>query len=228
MAARILALARRRIATLAALWGGFALLVCAGLFLVAEAPGPRHSPTEPPVQPDLAGFPKWSQVMARTWARSDSHDALCSGRVGRDCNLRSWRRFLESLRSRPLLARITAVNGYINHVRYRADRDNWGVGDYWAAPGEFFASGGDCEDYAIAKYHSLKSLGFDPKAMRILVLKDRVQGLHAVLLLEHGGQTLVLDNLSHRVMTWAELPNYKPLYSVNEASYWLHPGLKLG
>ena len=64
--------------------------------------------------------------------------------------------------------------------------------------------------------------------MRIVVLKDVGRNLlHAVLVVKHGGRSLVLDNLSGRVQDWKDLPSYKPLYSVNERNYWLHPSLKL-
>ena len=172
---------------------------------------------------NTAAFPKWTGALNRSWA----HDSqACTAKMGRDCKIGRWQNFLKKIRGLEAMRQIRQVNAFVNATRYRDDRKLWGKGDYWAAPGEFFARGGDCEDYAIAKYHSLKSLGFDPNAMRILVLKDRVRGLHAVLLVEHGGETLVLDNLSHRVLTWNEVPNYSPLYSINEAKFWLHPGLK--
>ena len=79
--------------------------------------------------------------------------------------------------------------------------------------------------YAIAKYLSLKALGFDPEAMRILILRDKRRRLwHAVLVVRLGPKTLVLDNLSSRLLTWAEVPHYEPLYSVNEKDFWLHVG----
>ena len=170
-----------------------------------------------------AAFPKWTGAIGRNWAISSQ---ACTAKMGRDCKIGRWQNFLKKIKGIAPSRQIRQVNAFVNATRYRDDRQVWGKGDYWAAPGEFFARGGDCEDYAIAKYLSLKSLGFDPNAMRILVLKDRVRGLHAVLLVEHGGETLVLDNLSHSIKTWNEVPNYSPLYSVNEAKFWLHPGLK--
>ena len=172
-----------------------------------------------------AAFPKWTGAMQRGWA----HDGeACNAKMGRDCKIGRWHGFLKKIKGLDPKRQIRQVNSYVNATTYREDKRVWGKGDYWAAPGEFFARGGDCEDFAIAKYLSLKSLGFDPAKMRILVLKDPVRGLHAVLLVEHGGETLVLDNLSQRVKTWNEVPSYKPLYSINEARFWLHPGLKLG
>ena len=175
---------------------------------------------------NVAAFPKWTGAIGRNWAHGGA-DQACKRKMGRDCRLNRWQSFLRDAEKLSPQRQLRQVNSYVNATSYRSDRAVWGKSDYWAAPGEFFARGGDCEDYAIAKYMSLKQLGFDPKKMRVLVLKDTRRGLlHAVLLVEHAGDTLVLDNLSGSVRSWNELTNYRPLYSVNEAAFWLHPGLK--
>ncbi len=95
--------------------------------------------------------------------------------------------------------------------------------DYWSAPAEFFANGGDCEDYVISKYLSLRWLGFRADDVRLVVLIDQNRRLaHAVLVVKLDGRTLVLDNLNDRVRSWSELPHYRPLYSLNEQAVWLH------
>ena len=166
---------------------------------------------------------KWSSVLGRVWAQQPIADRACSRRLGGDCGLVRWRGFIEDLMSEAAGEQLQEVHAFVNRTRYREDWRVWGKRDYWAAPGEFFARGGDCEDFAIAKYLSLKALGFDTADMRVLVLKDqRRDVLHAVLLVQHRGETLVLDNLSRRVMTWDEVPHYLPLYSVNETDFWLH------
>ena len=220
MTVGLYALPQRQMIVLAALCGAAVLLVSAGLFLFA--PEPERETAASPSLPIETSFPKWSRVMARTWALSDDYDALCRDRVGRDCSLTSWQRFLDSLRDRPVLERITAVNAFVNTVRYRNDGENWGVGDYWAAPGEFFASGGDCEDYAIAKYYSLRALGFPAEHLKIVVLYDERRQLpHAVLSVNWSGKDLILDNFGKSLSNWTESPHYKPIYAVNEIHYQL-------
>ena len=222
MAHGLFAFACRRLLALMALWGGFLVLLSLGLYLAMPETEPHRAIVEPQRAPMEAGFPKWSRVMARTWALSDEQDSLCRDRLGRDCSLTSWRRFLDGLRDRPVLERITAVNSFINEVRYREDDDNWGVGDYWAAPGEFFASGGDCEDYAIAKYYSLRALGFPAARLKIVVLYDNKRQLpHAVLSVNWSGAELILDNFGDGLSRWTEAPHYKPIYSVNESHFEL-------
>ena len=94
-----------------------------------------------------------------------------------------------NLRSGNFMAQLKNVNQYFNYVNFRSE-----TGDYWKTPAEFMARGGDCEDYAIAKYLSLRSLGVPDDDMRIGVFADplRVAG-HAVLIVRHGGREWVLD-----------------------------------
>jgi predicted transglutaminase-like cysteine proteinase len=129
---------------------------------------------------------------------------------------RRWERAIAKLRGKPLDRQLAAVNELINAARWVSDDDNYAESDLWATPRQFLARGGDCEDYAIAKLVSLERLGVDPKLMRVLVVHDSGRDLvHAVLAVATGGGTLILDNLHPRVLTLAEAPQYRPLYSVN-------------
>ena len=48
----------------------------------------------------------------------------------------------------------------IARTTYLEDLANYGLPDYWATPLQFLDRDGDCEDYAIAKFVSLRELGF--------------------------------------------------------------------
>ena len=90
---------------------------------------------------------------------------------------------------------------FVNRWKYRADADNYGRSDYWATPLEFFRRSGDCEDYVIAKYRSLRLLGLPPDQLRMVVVQDVVRDLpHAVLAVYLGDEVLILDNLSEAVL----------------------------
>ena len=170
-------------------------------------------------------FPKWSGVQRRDWAWRARLTALCSYKMNRGCQLDRWQGFLDQVQGAEPFARLAAINRYINSFSYRDDTKNWGELDYWAAPGEFFARGGDCEDYAIAKYYSLKLLGFPTDQMRIVVLNDDYRRIaHAVLEVSLGDRQVVLDNRSDSILSWRDVSHYRPIYSVNEATYWLHAG----
>lgn len=115
------------------------------------------------------------------------------------------------------------VNKFWNNWPYREDNINWGKADYWAIPAQFILKSGDCEDYAIAKYFTLKELGLDPASMRIVVLRDTVRNLaHAVLAVYLNGDIFILDNLSNVVLSHKRMRNYSPQFSINEFGRWTH------
>ncbi len=169
------------------------------------------------------GYGKWSAAMGRDQSRLGGAGRECARQPGKPCRLEEWAELLDTLRRADPERQISSINEFINATSFISDRDNWGMKDYWSAPGEFFANGGDCEDYVISKYLSLRRLGFRADDLRLVVLVDRIRRLaHAVLVVELDGRTLVLDNLSDRVRSWSELPHYRPLYSLNEQAVWLH------
>lgn len=143
-----------------------------------------------------------------------------------DCLLKEWAAIITETADDETSLQLDRVNRWVNRTPYRDDTETWATADFWQTPDEFFSRGGDCEDYAITKYYTLASLGFDPADMRILVLYDEGLRLHhAVLLVRHDGQILVLDNQRDAILTLAELPQYRPIYSVNEQGWWMHRAL---
>ncbi|MFQ5955037.1 MAG: transglutaminase-like cysteine peptidase [Kiloniellales bacterium] len=191
--------------------------------LNAEAAmGPMHGlfGTGETRSPNLKPFKKWGGVLARYRSQRDLETRPCTGR---SCALRHWRNFLDSLEGRRARYQINAVQRYVNQVRYIADRRSNRSPDHWATPAEFFGRGGDCEDFAIAKYLSLRALGFSSNAMRIVVLQDMSLGIpHAVLVVSHEGQRLVLDNQLKIVVAAEKIRHYQPYYSINENFWWRH------
>lgn len=204
------------VALIAAGIGGFGTAVQAAYnsgFPEGRSIGPERFPA----------YAKWDRAMAKDWARDVAADSVCAERLGETCHLAAWSDFIESLRGRDPAEQVRLVNDHLNQIRFIEDRDNWGAKDYWAAPGEFFGRGGDCEDYALTKYLSLRKLGFSAEQLRLVVLKDKRRRVaHAILVVELEGESLVLDNLSDRVLSWSDVGHYKPLYSLNEDSAWLH------
>ncbi len=123
------------------------------------------------------------------------------------------------------------MNRWANARPYVEDQANWGVADYWETPGEFLARGGDCEDYAIAKYASLVRLGFSPDDLRIVVVNDTtLNAFHAVLAVRLKGQTLLLDNQLPETEAFDQAPQYTPIYSLSARGWWMHsaPVLRAG
>ena len=107
----------------------------------------------------LSLFPKWRGALSRYFDERRLADAPCESTLFNRCHLREWNAFLASLRGYDAMTQIGAVNDYMNTRRYIIDPRNYGVPDYWATPLQFLTRNGDCEDYAIAKYLSLRTLG---------------------------------------------------------------------
>ncbi len=124
---------------------------------------------------------------------------------------------------RSRLEQIQAINRFLNDWQYKPDLENYGRRDYWATPLEFLRRSGDCEDYAIIKYVSLRQLGFDDDQLRLVVLNDASRGLaHAVLAVYLDEQVYILDNLSRAVLPQEQISQYVPYYSINETTRWAH------
>ena len=91
-----------------------------------------------------------------------------------------------------------------------------GVEDYWATPREFFAKGGDCEDYALAKYAALRAAGFAQDDLRFLIVRlPHLQTDHAVLSVRHEGRWLILDNRRFAMLDAVHL-DATPLFALRE------------
>ena len=168
-------------------------------------------------------FPQWRGMLARYQQEETSAFDCSTMKFIRVCSFDEWRDIVAGLSNRPVSEKLDEVNRYVNRALYISDYRNWGVPDYWATVGEFLHKDGDCEDYAIAKYVSLKDLGVPIDAMRVVVVEDtNLQTIHAVLVVDIKGQDYVLDNQVPYVVATDSVFHYRPIYSINENGWWLH------
>lgn len=120
------------------------------------------------------------------------------------------------------------ANGFFNQVPYITDLKNWGVEDYWATPVEVLGSfGADCEDYAIAKFLSLKEIGVPVGRMRITYVRALNIGESHMVLAYYptpDADPLILDNLVPEVKPASQRPDLEPVYSFNDEDLWLANG----
>jgi predicted transglutaminase-like cysteine proteinase len=162
---------------------------------------------------DLSAFTKWTGVLARfkkEFPASQNRPEV-----------QAWLQFLSSVKDYTKQQKIEAVNQYMNRIAFISDQNNYGVADYWATPMEFLAKGGDCEDYAIAKYISLRALGFSSNELRLAIVYDRVMRMpHALLITYNNDQTEVLDNQNPDVVNADDINRYKPIYAISQAAWW--------
>jgi len=177
-----------------------------------------------PVTPDVSAA---APVNPRLAGSVQNRKHRCQRRNRLSCNRRKWQAFLASQQGSKGLELLTAVNTYMNRAPYIIDPVNWNLPDYWATPNEFFLKDGDCEDYAISKYVTLKRLGWPLDSMRIVVLRDEnLRVAHAVLSVQWQGESYILDNQVDRVMPHMKILHYRPVYSINETGWWLHQRAK--
>ena len=149
-------------------------------------------------------------------------DGQCNETIFDKCNLQKWRAKLKELSNELPELQLNTVNSYLNQFSYVDDRRNWGR-DYWEIPQEFLKKFGDCEDYAIIKYLSLRELGWSADIMRIVVLTDmNLKVGHAVLIVNFQGKNMLLDNQITLVIDANKVHHYRPIYSLNEKGWWRH------
>lgn len=160
--------------------------------------------------------------------------ALSVGRTSLD---RRWRKvarqgvsgapatYAASLRGRGEMARVEAVNRYVNHrVRFVDDARQYGREDLWSAASETLRRGrGDCEDYAIAKLQMLRAAGFSDRDLYLVVAKDLVRRAdHALLVVRAGGRMLVLDNGTDTILDADDARDYRPVLTFAANGAWTH------
>ena len=116
-----------------------------------------------------------------------------------------------------------SVNTMMNKKKYITDSKNWGKSDYWATPVEFMTRGGDCEDFAIAKYVALRALGVPENRLRIAIVQDQKKNMpHAILIVYSEKDVVVLDNQIKDMRSAKNITHYKPIFSINRLAWWLH------
>jgi len=173
---------------------------------------------------DIEGFPKWMNVLDKKKSEFGKYDKRCIKDSKKFyCNIKEWLDYTASLLDMDKKQQLDSINNFANEKKYILDETNWGKTDYWASPGEFLFKNGDCEDYAIIKYMSLKQLGFDTKDLRIVVLMDNnLKVYHSVLAVYLDDKIYILDNQLTTVTNSKNIFHYEPVYSINEKNWWKH------
>ena len=118
------------------------------------------------------------------------------------------------------------VNDFFNQARFVDDQTLWNEEDYWATPVELLArNAGDCEDYAIAKFFTLLSAGFNEDKLQISYVKAlELNQAHMVLAYYEApdAEPLILDNINSNILPASERPDLEPVYSFNGLGLWLN------
>lgn len=141
--------------------------------------------------------------------------------------LQSWHQLITDNQNGSEFTKLLSVNTFFNKLQYIEDSVLWGTKDYWATPIELLEKGGgDCEDFAIAKYFTLRQMGVQEGKLRItyVIAQDRnTTKPHMVLNYYRTDIAipLVLDSLHPAILPATQRPDLLPVYSFNGNDLWL-------
>ncbi len=185
---------------------------------------PSYFGTREAKSSDLSAFKQWAGAMERySKERAEKLEGSCEEKRLNACNYSKLMQFLNGLKGKDRHAQMVEVNTLINKAKYMTDDSNWGQKDYWNSPGEFMAKFGDCEDFAIAKFVTLLTIGFPPDSLRVVAVKDlNLKVGHAILMVLLDGKAYVLDNQIPQVIEATKVRHYDPVFSINQKSWWRH------
>lgn len=148
--------------------------------------------------------------------------------------LEKWQQIMVSGKNLKESKKIKLVNNFFNKIPYISDLENYRVNEYWATPIELLVrNGGDCEDYAMAKYFTLIEIGVPEEKLQITyaVLTrvvpysfpvQKVKENHVVLTYYPmpDSEPLVLDNMDIDIFPAGQRDDLSPVYSFNSAKLW--------
>ena len=138
--------------------------------------------------------------------------------------LRQWQSMMVNDKPLPEGEKSVRTNDFFNRVPWVEDSRLWGEKDYWASPFEMLGrNGGDCEDFSIGKYFTMRELGVgDAKLLITYVRALKLRQAHMVLAYypRPGAEPLILDNLDGRIRPASRRTDLLPVYSFNGRGLW--------
>ncbi|ODA36138.1 sulfate adenylyltransferase [Veronia pacifica] len=136
-----------------------------------------------------------------------------------------WQAMLKTMKAKPETHKLYEVNLFFNQLNFVDDYKLWGKVDYWATPVEMIGNNaGDCEDFTIAKYFTLRELGVDDAKLRLIYVKAlHLNQFHMVLAYypTPDSDPLLLDNLDPEIKYASKRNDLFPVYSFNGSRLWL-------
>ena len=146
------------------------------------------------------------------------------GAVARNRLIR-WQELITSDKSTTDLEKLAKVNDFFNQVQFVSDILLWKKTDYWATPVEFLAqNAGDCEDFSIAKYFTLKKMGVVEDKLNMTYVKAlELNQAHMVVTYYETpeAEPLILDNLNPEILPASARNDLMPVFSFNGSGLWL-------
>jgi len=171
----------------------------------------------------LEGFDKfpyqgqWTRCIKR---QQDEHPHYMDGSV--DSAASEWMIFITSeIGRKHTKSQLKSVHRYPSSLLYSKDLNSYGRIDHWATPKEFLELGkGDCEDFAIFWYYTLRFLNWNSRILIIDLIRGTLR--HAVCIVEYREKWHVLDVSTSLIWPLSKFKDYAPVYSLNETGWWNH------
>ena len=124
------------------------------------------------------------------------------------------------------------INDFFNKIEFNNDLFIYKQKDYWATREEFLnISLGDCEDYVISKYFSLRQLGLSEEKLFLTYVKAiKYKQSHMVLTYFETPTAvpLVLDNIDQTILPSTSRQDLRPLFSFNGEKIYMAKQRGLG
>jgi predicted transglutaminase-like cysteine proteinase len=133
---------------------------------------------------------------------------------------RPWQRLRAELSHVDPTEILQKVNAKVNRARYVSDSRNWRESDYWSTPQELLTRGGDCEDYAIAKYLLLREIGVEASRMHVAV----GMGHAFLVVMTDTAGAVVLDNQYRHLRPLSPSDLESIVFTMNELGWSVNVG----
>ena len=143
-----------------------------------------------------------------------------------------WERLIQENTSHSDSEKLRRVNEFFNRrISYAEDSALWGQPDYWATPLESMGRGaGDCEDYVIAKFATLRLLQIAPEKLRLTYVRAKIGGAYSTVQQAHmvlsyyatpDAEPLILDSLISEIRPASRRPDLLPVFGFNAEGLWV-------
>lgn len=195
---------------------------------------------------------KFSGMLDHWYGMMGRHESLMQDDDNRAA-YNTWMSQFDHLKNKSIAEKAQAVDAAIDKaITYKNDDVVYQRGDYWATPMQTIANkSGDCDDFTILKYYTLRHLGVPADRMYAAAVGSEGGKLDHMTLLVNtseegvlksawgwaaqkftGGEKpvdfVILDNDSSELGKLVEQKDsrYKPYAAMNEKGFWAVPNAK--
>ena len=177
-------------------------------------------------------WPAWAAMLERHEQDREKIQLCLADKEACEGKLKSLRYVLDRGSELSRKRQLRLVNRYVNKRRYRRDRREVSLSvvpegeaelrNHWTTLLDFMRRGGDCEDFAVAKYFLLRELGVPAEDMRVVITWERdARDYHAVLAVRQDDGAALLLETDDTILRGSHR-RYRFIYALNEEGIWDH------